>query len=195
MGTRNIYCLSGGDKGTDSVFALIGKESRLYTTLSYSFNGHITYSGIRIEIEDNKLFEYINEYEKISNLMGRKITNRIYNKKNILRSFFQIYGRKKFMSELVIIVGELEKNTVNIIGDNGYAIRTAMKEKIPIILIDKKDNYSYKFFNYHNGCWRVLLENDLDNINIEKGFTGIGCKDIDINKTRIKIIKLFEKLF
>lgn len=189
-----IYCLSGGAKGSDSLFALIGKESNLYTTLAYTFIGHITYGGIRIELSDSDLYKYMDTYKKICLLMNREVSIKSYIQKLILRDFYQIYGRYGNKSELVIAIGEIERKTVNIKGGTGYAIRIAMMNKIPIILIDKKDNYSYKTFDYRIGNWRELYEIEFDKFKIEKGFTGIGNRDIDIVKARKSIIYLLNKI-
>lgn len=191
---KRIYCLSGGAVGSDWLFGLVGKELG-YTTLAYSFKGHKVCEGsVRIELDDKSLYEYMENYRRIAGFMGRTVAIREYSKKLILRDFFQIYGRFGLMSELVICVGEIEGRTVNIKGGSGYAVRVAMSEKIPIILIDKSENYSYKWFNYSNGSWRSLIEGDINNFKIKYGFTGIGSRDIDISKARNSIIRLLNKV-
>lgn len=188
------YCLSGGACGSDWLFGLIGKELG-YKTLAYSFKGHKVCEGsIKIDIEEERLYEYMSEYRRIAGFMNRAVCTREYNKKLILRNFYQIYGRKGVMTEIVIVIGEIEGRTVNIKGGSGYAVRVAMNERIPIILIDKNSKYSYKWFNYSNGCWRSLLETDIESFKIQYGFTGIGSRDIDINKARVSVIRLLNKI-
>lgn len=189
------YCLSGGASGSDWLFSLVGKELGLYKTLAYSFKGHKTCEGsIRIEIDDNSLYENMDEYRRLAGFMDRSVAVRDYSKKLILRDFFQIYGRYGLQTELVICVGEIEGRTINIKGGTGYAVRIAMSEKIPIILIDKKDNYSYKFFNYDNGKWSMMSLMDIKDIKIQYGFTGIGSRNIDISKARKSIIGLLKHI-
>lgn len=191
---KRIYCLSGGAVGSDWLFGLIGKELG-YTTLAYSFKGHKVCEGcIRIELDDKSLYEHMENYRRIAGFMGRAVAIREYSKKLILRDFFQIYGRFGLQTELVVVVGEIEGRTVNIKGGSGYAVRVAMSEKIPIILIDKSENYSYKWFNYNSNSWRSLVECDIKDFKIKYGFTGIGSRDIDISKARNSIIRLLKKV-
>lgn len=183
-----VCCLSGGAVGSDTLFAIIGNETGLYTTLAYSFNEHKSLGGIKINLSDNDLYKYMYGYRKISQQLGRAVSNKPYIQKLILRDFFQIYGRKNKNTELVIAIGELENGTINVKGGTGYAIRIAMNEYIPLILIDKSNDYRFKFFDYSNNSWRPLFKSDL--FKIKNGFTGIGSREINIDKAKAQVIKL-----
>ena len=187
------YCLSGGAKGSDWLFSLIGKELG-YKTIAYSFEGHKVYGGIKTDISYDDLYRYMDEYRRISNILGRIVSNKPYIQKLILRDFYQILGRFDNKTELVIAVGALQGLEINVQGGTGYAVCIAMEEKIPIILIDKNSDYSYKWFDYELGEWRTLLNKDIKSLKINKGFTGIGSRDININKARNSIIRLLEKV-
>lgn len=183
-----ICCLSGGAVGSDTLFATIGNETGLYTTLAYSFSEHNSLGGIKINLSDNDLYKYMYAYRKISSQLGRAVSNKPYIQKLILRDFFQIYGRKNKNTELVIAIGELENNSINVKVGTGYAVRIAMNENIPLILIDKSNEYKFKFFDYSINNWRPLLKSDL--FYIKSGFTGIGSREINIDKAKAQVIKL-----
>lgn len=183
------YCLSGGASGSDKLFASLSKEFN-YTALNYSFKEHKLMSdcGINILLSDKELYSYLYEYKIISNQLGRAVSNKPYIQKLILRDFYQIYGRKNNKTELVIAISEISNNNVDIKGGTGYAVKIAMNNHIPIILIDKKDNYSYKFFDYSLDTWRILKKSDL--FKIKSGFTGIGSREINVAKAEVSVKKL-----
>lgn len=190
MNNNNVVCLSGGAVGSDALFAKVCLE-RGIKTLGFSFPGHVTDScSIRIELSENYLKQYEFDYHRIARAMGRYASNKPFIKNLILRDFVQILGRKGNKTELVIAISSVDKNGRDVCGGTGYAVRVAMENRIPVILIDKSVDYKFKFFDYNTKSWRALHKEDL--FKIKKGFTGIGSRDIDISKATNSINKILD---
>lgn len=191
MNNNNVVvCLSGGAVGSDALFAKVCL-SRGIKTLGFSFPGHvIDENSIRIELSEDYLRRYEFDYHRIAKAMGRMVSNNRFVKNLILRDFIQILGRKGTKTELVVAISSLDKNGIDVAGGTGYAVHIAMEYKIPVVLIDKDNDYKFKFFDYDTKSWRALHKEDLSKI--KKGFTGIGSRDIDISKATNSINKILD---
>ena len=185
---NNVVCLSGGAVGSDALFAK-ACLSRDIKTLGFSFPGHvIDENSIRIELSEDYLRRYEFDYHRIARAMGRIVSNKPFIKNLILRDFVQVLGRKGTKTELVVAISSVDKNGRDVCGGTGYAVHIAMEYKIPVVLIDKYNDYKFKFFDYDTKSWRALHKEDL--FKIKKGFTGIGSRDIDISKASEAINKV-----
>lgn len=187
---NNVVCLSGGAVGSDALFSKLCLE-RGIKTLGFSFKGHyVDSNSVKIDLEESYLDRYMPDYMRISKAMGRFTSGNRFVKNLILRDFVQILGRKGTKTELVIAISSIDKNGIDVSGGTGYAVHIAMENKIPIVLIDKDNDYKFKFFNYSNRTWRALHQSDL--FKVSKGFTGIGSRDIDINKATASVNKILD---
>lgn len=189
MEKRKVFCLSGGATGSDWLFSVIGKE-RGYDTIAYSFKGHKPVgSVIRVELGEQELADRVIDYRRACKELGRAVSNNPYVRNLIIRDYYQIHGRKNNKTELVIAISSLDINN-RVKGGTGYAVCFAMENRIPIILIDKEDDYKFKFYDYQIGDWRPLYKKDL--FYVKLGFTGIGSREIDIEKSRVAINKILD---
>ena len=187
-----LTCLSGGAKGSDNLFAILGKELG-YKTYNMSFKDHnCCKEGIRIVISQEELNERLGDYKAICKRVGRKESSNSFIRNLMLRNTYQIKG-KKSISDLVIAIGTYIGEHVD--GGTGYAVDYAKCFNIPIILLDKI-SLNYYYWNYDNNTWDILSSRKLENIiksfihKEEVFFTGIGSRNIDMNACKERITKL-----
>lgn len=184
--------ISGGAKGSDNLFAIIGEEIG-YTTYNMSFRGHnCCKEGTRIVLTEEELNNRIEDYKIICKRIGRKESSNSFIRNLMLRNTYQIKG-KKSISDLVIAIGTVVGEHVD--GGTGYAVDYAKTFNIPIVLLDKV-SLKFYYWNYDNKTWDILTNKILNKISkkfLEKEkifFTGIGSRNIDMNTCRERITKL-----
>lgn len=188
----NLICLSGGAKGSDNLFAILGEENG-YVTYNMSFKGHnCCKEGERIILTEEELNSRIEDYKAICNRLGRKKSSNAFIRNLMLRNTYQIKG-KKSISDLVIVIGTTVGEHVD--GGTGYAVDYAKYFNIPIVLLDKV-YLKFYYWSYDNKTWDILNSRKLEEIiksfihKEEIFFTGIGSRNIDMNTCRERITKL-----
>lgn len=165
-----MIILSGGANGADKLFGNLG----IYTIV-FSFKGHICNKPLHgeiVQIPQMFLNAREKEYNIVCRNLKRKPASNLYIKNLMLRTMFQITN-KKYNSELVVAIGDINLKTMNVDGGTGYAIEKAKIENIPIVVLNKKDNI---FYIWDVDSFKILVcEIKLTDYNC---ITGIGSRDI-----------------
>lgn len=185
---NNKFCYSGGAYGSDYLFDCLGNEFG-YKTVIWSFKGHnriLTNNSIIKELSQVELNTKSLLLSDVRKILKKRISNSQYINNLMLRNAFQITGIKK-ETELVIAISTITNNKVD--GGTGYAVEIAKLYHKPIIVIDKNDLNLF-IFNYQENIFENVdlfkVKKMLSNVNI---FTGIGSRDINVDKIK-KILRL-----
>lgn len=192
--STNKYVLSGACVGADSIITDIAAEYGV-EPIHFSFQGHEKcrsfnpgYKGRRVILTQEELNKYDDFYKSVCSKVHRNASYKVFVRNLMIRDFYQILGRKSTMSELVIIVDGLQNQMPK--GGAIYAFYTACIHKIPVILIDKDNDYKCLFLDYEKREWRHLRKSDLHKIKV--AFTGIGSRESDPERVTPIIKEIFK---
>lgn len=182
------YNYSGGAKGSDIFWDIIGKEYGV-KTLAFSFSGHKCLSSNYKILSDEELQEGWENVLLVANKMNRYLGKTgVYVRNLLSRNWFQVkYSNSIYAIGTILKPGEKGKNYRNstnlpvIDGGTGYAVGMAINIGKPVYVFDQNLN---KWFIWNNNNFM-----DINNPVLTNRFAGIGTRELNENgKNAIKSI-------
>ena len=189
----NYNNYSGGAKGSDIAWEIVGKKYGVKTT-SFSFKEHNSLSSNRMILSDEELLEGWERVLVSAKKMNRYIENTSpYVRKLLSRNWFQVKNSDAIFAIGTIVYpnkkGSKQTNKTNIPvvdGGTGYAVHMAMEVGKLIFVFEQNLN---KWFKWENDNF-IEIEEPI----LTKNFAGIGTRELTDNG--INAIKsIYEKTF
>ena len=168
---------SGGAKGSDQMFSIIGEEFGLIKFNHYWYGKMNPYSKLTDKISDDDYQEGIHKIYEV---------NKILNRKNIDKYMYLLarnWCQVKY-SDATYAIGKIKNNKVQ--GGTGYAAHLTILEDKPVYVYEQNKK---QWYFWHEKSFEVCVTPVL-----VKDFAGIGTREI--NDDGVQAIRnVYEKTF
>jgi len=188
----NYYNFSGGARGADMGWEIIGKKYNVQT-VAFSFDKHRSLSPNREILTDEELHEGWEMVLISAAKMGKYVEKSSqYVRRLLSRNWFQVKNADAiFAIGNILKPGEKGKKYVNksdidvVDGGTGYAVMMGIESDKPVYVFDQDKNNWFKWDN-------EFIE--IEEPTLSKNFAGVGTREL--NQNGINAIKsIYKKTF
>lgn len=159
---ENYILHSGGARGSDMQFEIIGREYGLTKFNHYWYGKKNPYSKIEDKISDEDYLEGVQKIYEVNEILKRKNIDKYMNL--LARNWCQV----KY-SESTYAISTITNNKVD--GGTGYAVHMSILENHETYVFDQNKQ---KWYLWYNNKFEVCVTPKLT-----KNFAGIGTREIN----------------
>lgn len=177
-------CHSGGCKGSDIFWELVGKEYGVHT-ISYSFSNHKQCGENPKVLTVDELLEGWEHVLKANETLKRNPQNIPYNyTKNLLsRNWFQVKN-----SDVIFAIGFFD-TFAKVKGGTGWAVQMGIDNKKPIYFFDQNLGV-WTYYNYKDEIFLPLFSIP----QLVENFAGIGTREL-LDNGMTAITEIYKQTF